>query len=71
MYLPETAADRRFMHADNFRYLDHRERFQKGHAFVHEIVLTFNNFLADVQDGGLPLVQALIRNFPARIFSRM
>ena len=40
------AAHGRFMHAHDFGHLHHRQRFEEGHAFFHELALTFHDFLA-------------------------
>ena len=62
------AADGGFMHADDFGNLHHRERLQKGDAFFHEVALTFNDFLGDVQDRLLALMQTLDQKFSGADF---
>ena len=62
------AAHRGFMHADDFGHLHHRQRLEEGDAFVHELALSLHDFVSDVQNSLLPLVQALDQKFTGADF---
>ena len=62
------AADRRLVHADDFGDLVHGQRLEMRHALVEKGALPLHDLGRDVEDGRLPLVQALDQEFAGADF---
>ena len=64
------AGDGGFMHADGLGHLHHGQGFQVGDALFHEFPLALHDFVADVQNRLLTLVEALDEKFSGADFFR-
>ena len=65
------AADGRLMDPDHLGHLDHGQRLEEGHALLEEVALAVDDLLGDVRIVCWRWCRLLMRNCPARIFSRI
>ena len=64
VFAGDGTADRSFMDTHSLGHLRHGHRPELGSAVIHELSLSYENLVGDVDDGRLPLVDALDQEFP-------